>query len=60
MAADSTPAIVASHFSDADNQETAATLGMWIFLATEVLFFGVLFAGYAVTRLIHPEAFAEG
>jgi cytochrome c oxidase subunit III len=60
MAADSTPAIVASHFSDADNQETAATLGMWIFLATEVLFFGVLFAGYAVTRLIHPEAFGNG
>jgi cytochrome c oxidase subunit 3 len=31
---------------------------MWVFLATEVLFFGVLFASYTVNRILQPEAFA--
>jgi cytochrome c oxidase subunit III len=38
---------------------TTSELGMWIFLATEVLFFSVLFFGYTVTRLHHPAAFAQ-
>jgi cytochrome c oxidase subunit 3 len=46
-------------FGDATQQREAATLGMWAFLATEVLFFGVLFGGYAVLRVQYPEAFAE-
>jgi len=58
MAAEGSPATVASHFADAERQETAANLGMWIFLTTEVLFFGVLFAGYTVTRVLHADAFA--
>lgn len=33
---------------------------MWIFLATEVLFFGGMFAGYTIYRTLYPEAFAEG
>ena len=33
-------------------------LGMWVFLASEVLFFGVLFVGYTMTRLRFPDAFA--
>lgn len=32
---------------------------MWIFLATEVLFFGGLFLGYTIYRFIYPDAFAE-
>src|SRR5437868_5175026 len=36
----------------------AATLGMWTFLITEVLFFGGMFAGYAVYREMYPAAFA--
>jgi len=32
--------------------------GMWIFLATEILFFGVLFFAYLITRIHYPEAFA--
>lgn len=36
-----------------------ATLGMWIFLATETLFFGVLMFGYLTTRLHYGEAFAS-
>ena len=37
----------------------AARLGMWVFLGTEVLLFGVLFAGYAVYRHLYGAAFAE-
>lgn len=48
---------VAHHFDDAEQQFTAAKLGMWAFLATEVLFFGGVFAGYAQYRYGYPEAF---
>jgi cytochrome c oxidase subunit III len=47
------------HFDDPAQQSEAATLGMWAFLATEVLFFGGLFTAYAVYRSTYPEAFAE-
>ncbi len=49
---------VASQFVDAPQQRAAATLGMWIFVATETLFFGTLFFAYAIARLRFPEAFA--
>ena len=49
---------IAEQFDSAAQQHAAATLGMWAFLATEVLFFGVLFASYAAMRLRFPEAFA--
>jgi cytochrome c oxidase subunit 3 len=48
----------APQFDDAEQQRTAANLGIWIFLATEILFFGVLFAAYAITRVRFPDAFA--
>ena len=32
---------------------------MWLFLATEVLFFGGMFLGYTVYRIYYPQAFAE-
>jgi cytochrome c oxidase subunit 3 len=51
---------VAHHFDDAEQQYTAANLGMWLFLATEILFFGGLFAGYAQYRYWHPKEFAFG
>lgn len=47
-------------FSDLRQQERAAELGMWVFLATEVLFFGGLLLAYVVYRLGYPEGFAEG
>jgi cytochrome c oxidase subunit 3 len=50
--------IVARQFDDAEQQRTAADLGIWIFLATEILFFGALFVAYMVTRIRYPEAFA--
>jgi len=43
------------HFDDLGQQHEAATLGMWIFLATEVLFFGGLFAAYMLYRVWYPE-----
>ena len=51
---------VAHHFDDAEQQIGAATLGMWTFLATEVLFFGGIFAGYAVYRYWYHDAFLAG
>ena len=47
-------------FDDLDQQTEAAHLGMWLFLATEVLFFGGLFAAYTVYRFSYPRAFAAG
>jgi cytochrome c oxidase subunit 3 len=47
-------------FDDLAQQEEAATMGIWIFLATEVLFFGGLFAAYTVYKFLYPEAFAQG
>lgn len=55
-----TPSHVAHHFDDAEQQFEAAQMGMWLFLATEVLFFGGMFGGYAVYRSYYPAAFAEG
>jgi cytochrome c oxidase subunit 3 len=49
---------LAHHFEDLGQQHEAATLGMWLFLATEVLFFGGLFAGYAMYRELYGDAFA--
>ncbi len=51
---------LAPQFEDLEQQHDAATLGMWIFLVTEVMFFGGLLAGYAVYRAVNPAAFAAG
>jgi cytochrome c oxidase subunit III len=53
-----TAVIVARQFDDADQQRKASDLGMWVFLATEILFFGALFTAYTATRLHDPQAFA--
>ena len=45
-------------FSDRDQEREACDLGMWVFLTTETLFFGVLFFGYLMARLRFPDAFA--
>jgi cytochrome c oxidase subunit III len=48
---------LAHHFVSLEQQHEASRLGMWAFLATEVMFFGGLFTGYAVYRNMYPEAF---
>jgi cytochrome c oxidase subunit 3 len=50
---------LAHQFDDVDQQREASTLGMWIFLATEVLFFGGLLLAYSVYRSMYFPAFAE-
>jgi cytochrome c oxidase subunit 3 len=47
-------------YSTADQQRDTATLGMWIFLVTEVMFFGGLFAGFAIYRMYYTQGFIEG
>ncbi len=49
--------VLAHHFDDPEQQKISAELGMWTFLATEVMFFGGLFAAYTVYRNVHFEAF---
>ena len=49
---------LAHQFDSLEQQTEAATLGMWVFLVTEVLFFGGLFVTYAVYRAFYPAAFA--
>ncbi len=51
---------LAPQFADADQQSEASRLGMWTFLATEVLFFGGLFMAYILYRHLYPQAFAIG
>jgi cytochrome c oxidase subunit 3 len=48
----------ASQFADLRQQHEAAQLGIWAFLATEVLFFGGLIFAYAVCRFGYPADFA--
>ena len=48
------------HFQTMDQQLEASTLGMWIFLVTEVMFFGGLFLTYTVYRIMYPQAWSEG
>ncbi len=50
---------VETQFDDVEQQREAAQLGMWIFLATEVLFFGALFLAYTVYRFVYGSAFVE-
>ena len=46
------------HFEDLGQQHEASTLGMWMFLSTEILFFGGVLCAYWVYRIIYPEAWS--
>ncbi len=48
---------LAHHFDSYEQQKESATLGMWTFLVTEILFFGGLFAAYSLYRSLYPEVF---
>ncbi len=48
---------LAHHFENLEQQREAGTLGMWIFLLTEIMFFGGLFTAYSVYRAFHTEGF---
>ncbi len=53
------PRALQHHFDTMDQQRDASSLGMWVFLVTEILFFGGLFLAYTVYRAQYPRAFAE-
>jgi cytochrome c oxidase subunit III len=48
------------HFTTPEQQFDSAKLGMWVFLATEILMFGGLFVAYAVFFSLYPAAFHAG
>ena len=50
--------MVAHQFDDLAQQHEASTLGMWAFLATEIMFFGGALVGYAIYRHAYYDAFA--
>jgi cytochrome c oxidase subunit 3 len=47
------------HFESPEQQKDASTIGMWVFLVTEVMFFGGMFLAYFVYRQWYPAAFAS-
>ena len=50
---------VAHQFDTAEQQYEASQLGMWIFLANEIMFFGGLLAAYLVSFVLYPESFED-
>ena len=50
----------AHQFENVDQQRDAGRLGMWVFLVTEILFFGGMFTAYIVYRSLHLQAFITG
>jgi len=51
---------LAHQFDDLEQQKEASVFGMWIFLVTEIMFFGGMFTGYTVYRYRLHEAFMAG
>ena len=47
------------HFATYEQQMDAGKIGMWLFLATEILLFGGLFVGFGLMQAKYPEAFVE-
>ncbi len=47
-------------FRDPEQQRETSTMGMWIFLITEVMLFGGLFTAFAVYQISHRAAFTLG
>jgi len=52
--------LLAHHFDTLDQQREAASLAMWVFLVTEIMFFGGLFLAYVIYRSLYPTVFIAG
>ena len=50
----------AASLRDLEQQQEASTLGMWLFLVTEVMFFGGLLLAYMLYRIWYPTAWSQG
>lgn len=57
MSASTHSPVLKHHFDSLEQQHSAERLGMWMFLATEVLFFAGLFGAYTVYRMLYPAEF---
>ena len=53
------PTGVAEQFENLRQQHEAVTLGMWIFLASEIMLFGAMFAGYTVYRIFYASTYQD-
>ena len=46
-------------WEDLDEQRRTSSFGIWIFIVSEILFFGAFFMAYTYLRILHPDAFKE-
>jgi len=53
-------AILYDHFSDIEQQRETSTTGIWVFIASEIMFFGALILAFSVYRFSYAQAFSEG
>jgi len=61
LASQVTPeSLLAHHFESYDQQRESSTLAMWVFLITEIMFFGGLFLAYMIYRHMYPDVFHMG
>nr|HEV7952906.1 cytochrome c oxidase subunit 3 family protein [Candidatus Acidoferrales bacterium] len=54
------PSNLQHHFADMEQQNDSGIFGMWVFLITEIMFFGAIFAAYAIYRSMYLPAFEFG
>jgi len=52
--------LLAHHFDTLDQQRESSSLAMWVFLVTEIMFFGGMFLVYVVYRSMYPQVFRAG
>lgn len=50
-------ASLAQHFDDPEQQRESASLGMWVFLSAEVIFFGAIIVSYVYYRSAYTRDF---
>ena len=53
-------AILYEHFSDIEQQRESSTAGIWVFIGSEIMFFGVLILAFTVYRFSYAQAFSDG
>jgi len=54
------PPYQAHHFDSMEQQNQSSMMGMWLFMAQEIMFFGGLFAAYMAYRFSYPAAWVAG
>lgn len=53
-------AILYEHFSDIEQQRETSTAGIWVFIGSEIMFFGAVILAFSVYRFNYAQAFSEG